>query len=93
MGKIKNFFKKVGDKISNNKIYKFLFVDSVILKLLLSIVIACSLFFVAEHFDIFWVWYPGLVFLGYGLLLFLIGLVYAWIINPIRRHREGKKEK
>lgn len=93
MKKILNLFIKIKGKILNNKIYKFLFEDFLVLKLIISFILSLIFFSISDEHNIDWLWNLGLILLAYTLLLFLIASVYAWILNPIRRWRIDKKEK
>lgn len=71
----------------------FLFKKSPVLKMIISFVIALALFTIGYYSEIDVFWYVGLVFLGYTGIMFLIGMAYAWIINPLRDRRKIKKQK
>lgn len=65
-------------------IWNFLFVDSPIYKMIISFIIFILSVVITLKTDIGWIFNVGLAFLGYTLIIFLIGVVYALIINPMR---------
>ena len=67
-----------------NSVISFLFKKSPVFKTIVAFLIAVACFTIAYYTYIEFLWYAGLVFIGYVLIMFLIGMAYAWVINPIR---------
>jgi len=88
MKKVLRFLKKFAIET-----FDFLFKKSPVLKMIISFFIALVIFFIADQTEIVFLWYAGLPFLIHTLIIFLIGMVYAWIINPIKDWKETKALK
>lgn len=71
-------------------ILNWLFVKNGFLKMVLSFVIALVLAWLSEQNSIDYLWTISLFFFGYTGLFIVIGLAYAWVINP---YRDWKKRK
>lgn len=82
MEKIKTVFIKVID---------FLFAKSPLLKMIIAFVTSLVSLLIYDRTDIKVFGYLFLVLLGYTLIIFLIGVVYAYIINPLKNKKENEK--
>jgi len=70
-------------------IFSNVFLKAPVLKIIISFVIFIIALVLTDNTDnSFYVLYIGLPALCYFALLFIIGVIYAWIINPLKDRKK-----
>ena len=84
MSKLKEIYKKV--------LYVVVEKNGV-LKMTLSMILFAVMYWLYNRTGVDFYKFVSFIFGGYGALMFLILLVYAWIINPIKSLKKNKELK
>jgi len=68
-------------------ILNLIFIKSPVLKMVISFILFIIGLVITDNTNTTIFFYIGLVFLGYGLIIFIIGIIYAYILNPIKENK------